>query len=29
MLSSMFQLARPMLFTLAPEQAHEVTLKAL
>ena len=29
MLSSMFHLARPMLFALAPEQAHEVTLKGL
>ncbi len=29
MLSSMFHLARPMLFALAPEHAHEVTLKAL
>jgi dihydroorotate dehydrogenase len=29
MLTSMFQLARPMLFALAPEQAHEMTLKGL
>ncbi len=29
MITSMFHLARPMLFALAPEQAHEVTLKAL
>ncbi len=29
MLSTMFHLARPMLFALAPEQAHEVTLKSL
>ena len=29
MLTAMFHLARPMLFALAPEQAHEVTLKAL
>ncbi len=29
MLTTMFHLARPMLFALAPEQAHEVTLKAL
>jgi len=29
MLTSMFQLARPMLFALAPEQAHEATLKGL
>ncbi|MEQ1649436.1 MAG: quinone-dependent dihydroorotate dehydrogenase [Hyphomicrobiaceae bacterium] len=29
MLSSLFQFARPMLFTLDPEQAHEVSLKAL
>jgi dihydroorotate dehydrogenase len=29
MLSSMYQLARPMLFALSPEQAHELTLKGL
>ncbi len=29
MLSSLFQLARPVLFTLEPEQAHEVSLKTL
>jgi dihydroorotate dehydrogenase len=29
MLTTMFHLARPMLFALAPEQAHEMTLKAL
>ncbi|MEQ1615605.1 MAG: quinone-dependent dihydroorotate dehydrogenase [Hyphomicrobiaceae bacterium] len=29
MLRSMFHLARPMLFALQPEQAHEVTLKGL
>jgi dihydroorotate dehydrogenase len=29
MLTSMFHLARPMLFALAPEQAHEATLKGL
>ena len=29
MITSLFHLARPMLFALAPEQAHEVTLKAL
>jgi dihydroorotate dehydrogenase len=29
MLSTVFELARPLLFTLDPEQAHELTLKSL
>ncbi len=29
MLTAVFELARPLLFALDPEQAHELTLKSL